>query len=89
MHGFSGVEDCVAVHGDSIDVLKTGTETERAKRSDAARLKELANDAVGLYEGAFEEGNAKGCDARWKSCGGKSVRESGACYACADDDDIV
>ena len=30
MHGLSGVEGCVAVHGDGIDVVNTSAETERA-----------------------------------------------------------
>lgn len=42
------------MYRDGIDVVKTYTETERAKRGDAAWLKELANNAVGLGEEAFE-----------------------------------
>jgi hypothetical protein len=64
VHGLAGVEDCVAVHGDGIDVVKTCAETERAQRGDAGRLKKLSDDAIGLCEGTFEEGDAEGCGAR-------------------------
>jgi len=86
MYGLSGVEDCVAVYGDSIDVVETGAETERAQCCNAAWLKKLADNAVWLGEGAFEEGYAEGCGT---GCGGESVCEGGACDACADDDDVV
>jgi hypothetical protein len=89
MHGLSGVKDCVAVYGDGIDVVETGAQTERAQRHYAAWLKKLADDAVWLGEGAFEEGYVEGRSAIWKSCGGECVCEGGACRACHDDDDVV
>ena len=54
-------------------------------------MKKLADDPVGLGEGAFEEGNVEGCGARCKSCAGESMCEGRACDACqcADYDDIV
>ncbi len=42
---------------------------------------ESADDAVGLNERAFERGNAKGCAARCRNCGGESVCESRGCDA--------
>jgi len=39
-------------------------------------LEELADDAVGLGEGAFEEGDAEGCGAGRRRCGGEGVSES-------------
>ena len=54
-------------------------------------LEKLADDAVWLGKGAFEEGYAEGCHARCRSWGGKNVCEGGACDsdACADDGDVV
>jgi hypothetical protein len=89
MYDLSGVEDCVAVYGDGINVVETGTQTERLQRLYAAWLKKLADDAVWLGEGAFDEGYAEGRGAGWKSWAGESVCEGRACDACTDDDDVV
>ena len=50
-------------------------EAERAQCRDAAWLEELADDAVWLGEGAFEEGDAEGCGARCRCWVGEGVRE--------------
>jgi len=76
------------MHGDGVDAVKTIAETERAQRGNSTRLKKLADDAVWLCEGAFEEGNAERSCATYRS-GGESVCEGGASDACADDDDVV
>ena len=89
MYGLAGVEDCVTMHGDGIDAVKTCAETERPQRGNACRLKKLANNTIRLGERAFEEGDAEGRGARCLSCGRESVCEGGACYARANDDDVI
>ena len=60
VYGLSVVEDCVAVDGDRVDAFEARAEAERAQRGDAARLEELADDAVWFCEGSLEEGDAEG-----------------------------
>jgi hypothetical protein len=67
VHDLSSVEDCVAMHGDRVDAVKASTETESTQRINAIRLEKLTDDVIWLGEGAFEEGNAKGCGARCRS----------------------
>ncbi len=60
VHGLFGVEDRVTVDGDRVDAIEARAEAERAQRGNAARLEELADDAVWLCEGSLEEGDAEG-----------------------------
>ena len=52
------------MYGDRVDAFEARAEAERAQCRDAAWLEELADDAVWLGEGAFEECDAEGCGAR-------------------------
>lgn len=63
----AGINDSVAVYWYSVDVVEAPGEVEVFESEDAAGLEELADDAVGFGEGAFEEGDAEG----WGGGGGE------------------
>ena len=88
VHGLAVEHDAVAVGRDGVDAVDAGLEAELFEGHDAARLEELADDAVGLSEGAFEEAYAEGPFAGLGG-GGEGVGEGGACDAGADDEDVV
>ena len=48
------------MEGGRIDAFEARAKAERAQRGHAARLEELADDAVWLCEGSLEEGDAEG-----------------------------
>lgn len=89
------LDDAVAPRGDGIDAGEGLGEVQALEGADAPGLQELADDAVGFGEGAFEEEDAEGTG----EAGGRGDREVveigealGECAACdagSDDEDVV
>jgi len=63
MHGLSGIEDCIAVHGDRIDVVETSAETDRPSAVPQRHLVEEARRRCGrARRGSVRGGQCGGAE---------------------------